>query len=334
MKDLIDAAVRAAAGAGVRAAVVIIEGNGHAPVTVAPVADAPKFQGGSNTSELEARIAGLTTELQAAREAVAATAMQGDGRIAQLEEAAKAAGARADAVVVELAEARAEVERLKAMPVVGVQEASGSPAAPTQDEVPDFDVQPVKMLGMDAKIAGRVERAGCHTVGDLRKRYLEDAEGLRAAAKLTKDNLIAIGMALAGKAPSMSQAAVSSVSESAVVVPAADVPQGHADRPWVERYQATRAKVVRMEQAEKVVKDLREKAAAEHSDAAQNGALDLSKLPEELADKIRAEEGTYNVVRGQVIAGIWHCGLDPMAGTLDAAIERAGIDPASLPVVG
>ncbi|NIP96247.1 MAG: hypothetical protein GWO24_23575, partial [Akkermansiaceae bacterium] len=222
---------------------------------------------------------------------------------------------------------KAAMEGLKAAPE---QPATPPWEAPPmeQEETPAFDTQDVSFLGLEKKVERAVKRAGCNTIGELKVRFLADTtearDGFRKDAKLTKDQMIAIGVQLAGKAPSPGVVGVPATAPTPPAETAApagggatDVPGGHSDRPWLERYQATRTKAIRMVSSEKKVEELREAAAGDHPDAVVNGSLDLSKLPEDVAEAIRVEESTYNVVRGQVIAGIWHCGLDPTAGTLD-----------------
>jgi len=325
VRELIDAAVNAAGKAGLRAAVVIVDGQ------KVPATGPMDGEAGKQMPVLEQRIEELTRELEAARAVPPGAGVDTsalDGALKEAEGKLEAERGKAAALTDQLAAARAEVEALRAG-------GTAPPQPPMDGTTIDFDTQEIAFLGLEGKVERALKKVGCGTVGELKAKYLAaDADAFRKEAKLTKDQMIAIGMALAGRAPSSSAVPTAKPDggkEAAPVNAAAGVPAGHIDRPWPERYRATRAKVVRMEASDAKIKELREGAAKEHPDAVVDGVLDLHKLPPEEADAIRTEEGTYNTVRGQVIAGIWHCGLDPTAGTLDAALERAGIDASALP---
>lgn len=342
MQEMVDAAMAAAKREGMMGAVILF-GPG-----------APKMGGtadGDPQQELEAKdrqIIDLKNELAGVREALAQAQAQAgaapaggvpEAQYAEMEARAEREAirsseleARANDLFQKLEAAQAEVERLKA----ASGPSSGTEPDPMPTDVRSLDDVSIEYLGLDPKVEKGVRKAGHTTVGSLRAAYMEDAAKLKKDGGLTKDGMIDIGIHLAGKLPSLTAARAQAQTAPAadMPAPAIEFPKGFTDRPWAARYNAALAKELKMREHEANEARLREMAKAAHPDAVgDGGVLDLAKLPPEVAEPIRLEMTRYHVVRGQAIAGMWHAGLNVMAGSLAAALQEAGFTPESLAAI-
>jgi len=317
MKELIDAAVQAASRQGVQAAVVLLgpEGNGAVDTpqrAVAPAAAGPEVM--QERDALRARVEQLQDALEQAQQAAQAVGTGDQG----------AALAQAQSQVATLTEqlqaAQQEIEQIKA---AGPAQTGGEGEQATTVEA--FDSYGIEHLGLDDKEEKALRKVGFETIGAVRETYL--AGELKEKTKLTKDGMISVGIHLLGKAPSAShaQTATAPAAANANAGAAADVPEQHSDRAWMDRFNAARAKENRMQEVQKTLTSLRNEALQQHPGAkmGDNGEVNMAKLPPEMADRIRTEENTCNVVRGQMIAMLWACNLPADKGSVDGALEAA-----------
>lgn len=317
MKNLINAAMTTAKREGMTGAVILFGQNGANASTLGTTAEETSLD---DLQEALGRAAAAEEEIDQLR---AALANQNPDAGPLQQEVARLQG------LLTAAEDRVKglTEQISAPPLP-----AGGEAPPMNTEVVDLAQMSIDLLGLDPKTLKGVQKVA-QTVGAARDAYMADAVKFKADTKLTKDQVIEFGVALAGKLPSLSAHQAAGSVGSGTVGPTVASVQGTAplaDRAWPDRYTATLTKEVRMKEEEAAVAQLRAEAQAANPAAVVNGSLDLSKLPVQTADTIRLREGAYNVVRGQVIAGMWHCGLNPTAGTLVAALEQAGVTPTVL----
>lgn len=288
------------------------------------------------------RIAELEQQLAGIAAGTSDQPMQGDAlaRIAELEQANKAlqqnAAPQAAARIVEL---EAQLEQAQATPP-----ALGAGEQP--EAVQSFDSYGVEHLGLDPKCE-KLVRKHYETIGALRGEFEactteEATKAFVTKTKLKKDYLVAIGIALLGKAPSAAAKPGGANAPTQGTGGAPDVPEGHADRTWLERLNAARAREKRMKEVTASLEELRAKAQKDHPDAfsedegESEASLKLDKLPKEVREEIQGQENTYNVVRGQMIACCWTCNLKPPQDdsditTIDQSLESAGLGRLAAP---
>ncbi len=106
-------------------------------------------------------------------------------------------------------------------------------------------------------------------------------------------------------------------------VPAAvggDVPEGHVDRPWLERLSVAREKQKAFIGLQGELTQKQQEAGAYTSQGQE--------IPEELDDRLIELETGIDQVQAQLVCLRWTLGLDPAKDlTLDEALERAGLTP-------
>lgn len=318
MKDLVDAAVAAAGRTGVRMTMLLLGGDAPAPTGDASV----------EANRLKARIQELEGVLQA-------RAAQGPPPVAGTVEAG--------AIKVlqdQLQVAQAEITKLQ-----GVIAVAQTPAMAPQSGavVGTHDGLPLDGLGLDEKIAGPIKKAGIATIGALRTAYLAEG-GLYGAIKgLTKDHLHAVGTALLRGTPSGGTpppAPSGNGHAPATVIPAdPTLPTGHNDRSWKDRFNAAKSKEDRRNATDASLKVLYERVKTEHPALVKDGVVDFEGLrtaAKPLHDQIKKEEQDLAIVRAQMIAMLWGCGLPIDCPSIQAAVEKAGIKlpaaPAPAPI--
>lgn len=362
MQGLIDAAIAAASRNGVQAAVVLLGGDANGTQAQVPSPQTMPQEVQMHITRIEQANALLTqerdalqTNLQAANSALQQAEGQAAGpaathltqqfqtattRITELEQqlAGIAAAGTSDQPMQSDALARiAELEGL-------LKQAQTAPPAPGTGEQPEavqsFDSYGVEHLGLDPKCE-KLVRKHYETIGALRGEFEactteEATKAFVAKTKLKKDYLVAIGIALLGKAPSAAPKPGGASAPAQGTGGAPDVPEGHADRTWLERLNAARARETRMKEVTAELEKLRTKAQKDHPDAftqddgESEASLKLDLLPKEIREQIQVEENTYNVVRGQMIACCWTCNLKPPQEdsditTIDQSLESAGL---------
>lgn len=365
MENLVQAAVQAAAQSGIRATLVILDGTKNGAAPAAPASSS------ADEDALRSQLAAAHEEARTIREAAQGLQQQVaqlkagnpqvlveacDARDAALKEVAHLQGVTMDlqnelttarqapasaapdqATLARIAELEGALAESKLNLValeqhrVEVAEKQGSddPAV-----VASFINEPLSVLGAEAKVEKGLQKVGCKTIGDVRTKYLTEAETLKKEGRLTKDDMISIGVLLAGKAPSMSHAPSAAPAAAAAPAPAggspANIPPGlDEDRAWDERLKAARSKEVRLTATQAKLDELHAKAKAEHPDAVDpDGKVNLDKLAVVnlgLAGELRNETNTFNVVRGQKIAMLWACNLPVNEETIDRALETKGV---------
>lgn len=333
MEHLVKAAVEAAARAGAEASVIIIGGGGGGDTAASETngSHAELVVAKQRVGELMAERADILKQLQMLQ----SVTPEGDGgaalqaaqaRVAELEAKLTEQPMQQDALarIAELEQALAAAQAEKQSVGPGDTEKQGGDAGDTM--LAAFINEPLKVLGAEDKVEKGLDKAGCKTIGDVRTRYLGDAEALKKDARLNKDDMISIGILLAGKAPSMSHAPAAPATPPAAPA-VSDAPVD--DRPWEARLDAARSKEARLETTNQKLAELRAKATKEHPDAVDpDGKVNVDKLlaaNPTLANELRNEENTYNVVRGQLIAMLWSCNLPVNEPTIDAALAAKGV---------
>ena|GEM_PF-6584805 len=343
MKELIDAAVNAASRSGVQAAVVLIgDGNGAVPEGVDEELH----------NKLEAMEQALAHEREQVAQLKAIASAAAQGAIPQAPDPAVAANV--GALQQQLAEARAEAkqtqealeqtqealkEALKAAQTSAAPQATGGAEQPA--DVQPFDSYGLEHLGLDSKCE-KLVRKHYETIGALREAFAaldteEKAQEWAKMVRLKKDWVAAVGIALLRNYPSSSSGQPAAAPAAGTGGGAKDVPEGHQDQGWMERVNAARSKEARLTEVEATITKLREEAAAAHPDAMTQAdgeaapTLKLDALPPEVRNQILHQEGTYNVVRGQLIACMWCSNLQPpqkgsQVQTVDDSLKAAGLE--------
>jgi hypothetical protein len=201
-------------------------------------------------------------------------------------------------------------------PLAQVPAEGGVVETPTGIGTP-LEEHSIDVLGIpDDKLENKLIRLGYDTVGKLRAALLD---GGLAAAKVKKDWLIDIGMALAGAAPTTSRGANTSAL-AATSGAAGDVPAGHSDRPWLERLAVAKQK---QESLDTLRIDLAEKQAEVDKLYKNNVAV-----PEQLDDDVIALDESIAITSAHLVSLRWGMGLDPSPErSLDDALSAANLGP-------
>jgi hypothetical protein len=250
MQELIDAAVASAGKNGLRLVILAAEKNGAptgAPATggdvAAAVAEMNKARSAAAGFQAErdaasAKVAELTERLGASEKALAeakaaATAgISGDSK-AFLDKIA----AERDALAKELTETKA---KLAAAPAAGIP--LGAPQPAPLAALRDYKIE---VLGLDAEVAKKCAKANIATIGQLEDIAIDPAK-MKEVLKLTKDQVTEVHSALLRRARASegpvgaAPAGANGAQASALPVGAPDVPHGHKDQLWMERYNALR----------------------------------------------------------------------------------------------
>lgn len=330
MKELVEAAVEAAARSGVRASVIVIDAKNGSDQAVQESHELQELR--DLTHQLQAKL--LATEGELADVKVKSDPrflLAKDARIAelnaQLKETSKTAAEavrRASEVekamqeaadkpaTAEDAEAQEELQRavsriaeleslLQSRDAVCPDEGSTT-VQPITDNV---DSQGVDILGLEKKHARKFIKLGWKTVGELRTAFL--AGEVKAKAGLKKDDVITVGEKLINAAVSLSP------SKLAVEVKS-DVPDGIKPPTWTQVLSAAKRKrdEVALCQAE-MDKLQSEITGCEDS---LSGSLNAR------LDEVKLQRDVYHA---QVLAFAWMLGLDHKAGDLDSALTNAGL---------
>lgn len=189
--------------------------------------------------------------------------------------------------------------------------------------------QGADVLGLaDDKLLNKLIRLGYDTVGKVSDAYLS---GNLAAAKLKKDWLLDVGMAVLGlfaRHGSPAPATGGAVATTAAVT--TDVPEGHADRPWTHRLGMARDKHA---ERNAVVLDLANTRAtydarcktlrASGEDPSDDAEVDT------LGERIMELEESVKIVSAHCVVLKWSLGLNPLPveRPLDEALLEANLGP-------
>lgn len=222
----------------------------------------------------------------------------------------------------ELQKLRSQVQSLTAE-LQAAREAPPAPAAQVPAEQPTglnghMDDESIDVLAIeDDKLARKLARLGYDTVGKLRSALME---GALAEAKLKKDWLIDVGMALAGAAPSHGAPAASNGAAPTVEGGAADVPDGHQDRSWLERLAVAKQKQAALD-------ELRADLAAKQAEVEKLNQKN-KEVPEELDEDIINIEESIEVTQAHLVSLRWCMNLNPdISKSLDDALGEANLGP-------
>lgn len=301
MRELVEAAVQAAARAGVTA--IIIDGhNGNGNGASAPVAAALP--------------PGAPADAVARFNAATARVQELEGHLRNQSASLQAITGERDTYSARLREAEAKIRSAPA----GATTGSPVPTAPS------LDGQPISILGLDEEeIAKKVLKKGYDTVGKLRVALLEGK--LASEVKLSKDRIIATWEALAGKVPPATLLPGGGgvpVGTPPSATAAVGLPAGHVDRPWPERIAAARKK---QGQRDVLMADVArlEAELATCTDQTRRAAIDA---------EVKGKNSTLDTIRGQVFCLLWSGGLysnpntapkNPRDVNVDAALKDAGL---------
>jgi len=177
----------------------------------------------------------------------------------------------------------------------------------------------IDVLGFeDEKLANKLTRMGYDTVGKVRAALLG---GTLAEAKIKKDWLVEVGMRLAGAAPSGGGGGGGAVGPA--LAPSAgggDVPEGHTDRPWLERLAVAKQKQTTLDQLQSDLAD-KQKQVESFNKKRQD-------VPESLDEDIINLEESIGITNAHLASLRWGMGLNPdVEITLDAALDQANLGP-------
>lgn len=199
------------------------------------------------------------------------------------------------------------------------------PAAPQGADSPPQVDHGIEHLGFaDEKLERKLMRLGFDTIGKLADAFARGEDGpLWNDGKpvLKKDWMIEVGMkVIAGQGPSRGAGAIPAATAGVSAGGAIDVPEGHTDRPWLERLAAARTKQADLDSARERMADKQQEI-----DDIEQAEEEVS---EDLWEAFYAAEADVERVRAQLIATRWCLGLDPdPALSLDEALERANLGP-------
>lgn len=223
----------------------------------------------------------------------------------------------------ELQQLRAQVQSLTSQ--LAAAQAASPPTATEQVPAEQatglngaLDDHNIDVLGIeDEKLENKLNRLGYDTVGKLRAALLE---GTLAEAKLKKDWLIEVGMRLAGARPS-GGAGPAPAPAAATGGSAGDVPDGHTDRPWLERLAVAKQKQATLDQLRA---DLATKQEEVESFNKKN-----QDIPEALDEDIINLEESIGITNAHLASLRWGMGLNPDTEnlTLDEALQEANLGP-------
>jgi hypothetical protein len=327
MRELVEAAVRAAGAQGLPTTIIMVGGQRTA------IEDAPgRVVMGHAEGVLPVRIG---TEGPSA------------GTLAMSAERDRLAAA-----VASLARERdsysAEVRKLEAKLAAAAEPAAngnGHPPAPAAvDGVGAVGSEPIAVLGLDEKTLKVAAKMGCTTTGSLYALYRspEQADKDKLATfvgKLTKDARIEVGERLLGRAPPATHAVA--VQGDGVAGAASGAPAEHKDRLWQDRLAAARRKETAFTTARTSAEEHRAGLLArwpacigldpdnqeQVTRPAGLGEKD-GKAFEALRHHYSIASGDAEVTLAQVQAILWACGLsydDNDASAVDGALKRADL---------
>lgn len=342
MRELVEAAVRAAGAQGLPTTVIIVGGVREARAVAAP--------GGGYVGAIE-DVPGRLTLGHAEGLPAAPVVDPTPATLALSGERDKLA-----AEVVKLARERdgysAEVRKLEAKlagtPANGTGNGTGGPAA--GEGIGAFGAEPITTLGLDDKTVKVATKMGYATVGALVALFTapgdEDKAKLAAfVAKLTKDARIEVAERLLGRAPPAAHAvAVKGDGTEAPAAPggaSSGAPAEHKDKLWTDRIAAARRKEASFVAARTSAEEhraglLKRWPSCIGLDAENQEQVKRPKgLVEKDGDAFEAlrhhytvESGVAEVLLAQVQAILWACGLsydDNDANAVDGALKRAGL---------
>lgn len=323
-----EAAVSAAARAGVRMTVLVLgdDAKTNGAALAAPTngeAQSAALQGA------HARVRDLETQLQASAKALA------QAQAAVPAAAAGDSGMALKALQDQLAAAQAEVAALKAAAQTPAPPAPPQAAGGTPGDAVALDSLGLDRLGLDEKITKALNNAGLITVGAVRTAYLAEPSIYGTVKGLNKDQCGAIGMALLRNVPSSGGASPGPVVAAKPGSGSSDatLPTGHADRPWRARFDSALSKENRHKVTDAAIKESLDKIKAAHPDVIdKDGRVNYGLLAQKdaaLFTKLREDEMTLAVSRGQMIAMLWGCNL-PIDCSVADALTKANV---TLPVV-
>jgi hypothetical protein len=180
-----------------------------------------------------------------------------------------------------------------------------------------MDDASIDVLGIeDDKLVRKLARLGYDTISKLRDALMS---GSLAEAKIKKDWLIDVGMALAGAAPSHAPAA--GVAAAPVAVGGApDVPEGHQDRAWLERLAVAKQK-------QDALDELNTTLAAKQAEVEAISKKN-QEVPEELDEDIITLEESIETTKAHLVSLRWCMNLNPdVEKSLDEALQEANLGP-------
>jgi len=193
--------------------------------------------------------------------------------------------------------------------VTGDNPGATAPQGADNDALDDASITTIGLC--DAKLERKLVRLGYNTVGRLRAACVG---GKLAEAKIKNAWLIDVGMKLAGASASASPSRSDGATGGAV-----DVPEGHEDRPWLERLAVARSKQSTLVELSAQLEIKQEEQEAYESE---------EDVPEEVSEQVFSIEEDIEKARAQLIALRWCLNLDPDPElTLDDALDAANLGP-------
>jgi len=294
-ENVIAAAVQAAVSQGVEATIIVLGGSAAPPAQIPEhiTVEHEHYQHSATSGEVAGKVGAYEKRI----EELILTLAQRDAHISALQQ---------------------EADQREAAPATTLSAEAITPAQPEGGV--SIDTYSIDVLGIPEEIAAKVRKVYT-TIGDLRAAVISGALK-EMKLKGGQKAIIDIQERLLGRVPPERIAGATPVAGGGAAATgggvAEGVPEGHSDRPWLDRLGAVKAK-------EQDMKDW----------AAKMGALraeypDETAMPDASYDELMKSIKEHDVAKSQVVALVWGLGLDKEHlrgddGCVDACLRDAGL---------